>query len=256
MAIAATAALLGAALAAGFVNALAGGGTLLSFPALTAFGLAPIAANVTSTLALAPGYLGASLGQGRDLAGQGPRLRRLLPAAVLGGLAGGWLLLHSDASLFRRLVPWLILSGAALLALQEPLGQRLRRRRAAAGGPDPAPPAGWGTVAAVLAASVYGGYFGAGLSVILLAVLATGLGDSLTRLNGLKQPLALACNLSAALLFASGGPVSWALVLPMAIAAWLGGLLGGRCASRVNPVLLRRLVVVAGIGLGLAMLRP
>jgi uncharacterized membrane protein YfcA len=111
-------------------------------------------------------------------------------------------------------------------------------------------------VAAVLAASVYGGYFGAGLSVILLAVLATGLGDSLTRLNGLKQPLALACNLSAALLFASGGPVSWALVLPMAIAAWLGGLLGGRCASRVNPVLLRRLVVVAGIGLGLAMLRP
>jgi uncharacterized membrane protein YfcA len=251
-----TAALLGAALAAGFVNALAGGGTLLSFPALTASGLAPITANMTSTLALAPGYLGASVGQSRDLAGHGPRLRRLLPAAVLGGLIGAWLLLHSEPSLFRRLVPWLILSGAALLALQEPLGRRLRGRRPAAAAGETVEPPGWGTVAAVLVASVYGGYFGAGLSVILLAVLATGLADSLTRLNGLKQPLALASNLTAALLFASGGPVPWALVLPMAAAAWLGGLLGGRCASWVDPRLLRRLVVVAGIVLGLALLRP
>lgn len=268
MTLGAAALVLCAALAAGFVNALAGGGSLLTFPALTAIGLPPLAANATSTVALTPGYLGASLGQRRDLRDQRVRLRVLLPAALVGGLAGGWLLLHSEAALFRRLVPWLILSGSALLALQEPLRRVLQRRDAgraeaevAAGGPAAAatdqhvaPPGGTGLIVAVLAASVYGGYFGAGLSVILLAVLAIGLDDSLPRLNGLKQPIALASNLMAALLFSCGGPVHWPPALLMAVGAWLGGLLGGRCASRVNPLLLRRLVVAAGGAIGLAYL--
>jgi uncharacterized membrane protein YfcA len=243
-----------AALAAGFVNALAGGGSLLSFPALTAVGVPAVAANVSNTLALTPGYLGASLGQGGDLAGQRQRLLRLLPAAALGGLIGARLLLCSDPALFARLVPWLLLSGSGLLAVQEPLRRQLLPRRP---GPSPqgqpvelpAQPPGWGLTAAVLLASVYGGYFGAGLSVILLAVLGTGLDDSLPRLNGLKQPLSLAANLSAALHFALSGPVRWPLVLLMAAGAWLGGLLGGRWASRVDPVLLRRLVVAVGITL-------
>lgn len=240
-----------AALAAGFVNALAGGGSLLSFPALTAIGLPPLVANVTNTVALTPGYFGATLGQRRDLAGQAARLRLLLPAAALGGLAGALLLLHTGAALFRQLVPWLILFGTALLALQDPLKRRLER----GSGARPAPRRVLGLVAAVAAAAVYGGYFGAGLSVILLAVLALGLPDSLTRLNGLKQPLALATNLAAALLFSLTGPVHWPAALLMAVAAWLGGVLGGRCASRVDPVLLRRLVVAAGLLIGLAYLR-
>ncbi len=249
--------MLAASLAAGFVNALAGGGSLLSFPALTALGLPPVAANVTNTLALTPGYLGASLGQRRDLGGQAPRLRLLLPAALAGGLLGGWLLLHSDAALFRRLVPWLILAGSTLLALQEPLRRALQPGGEGGGAAAESATAstrstGWGVVAAVLIASVYGGYFGAGLSVILLAVLAAGLDDTLPRLNGLKQPLALASNLAAALLFALCGPVRWPVVLLMASGAWLGGLAGGRCASAVDPVLLRRLVVGAGIAIGLS----
>lgn len=249
----AAALLVAAALAAGFVNALAGGGSLLSFPALTAVGVPAVVANVSNTLALTPGYLGASLGQGRDLAGQRLRLLWLLPAAALGGLIGARLLLCSDPALFERLVPWLLLSGSGLLAVQEPLRRWLLPR-----GPAPTPqqqapaesPApGWGLTAAVLLASVYGGYFGAGLSVILLAVLGTGLDDSLPRLNGLKQPLSLAANLSAALHFALSAPVRWPLVLLMAAGAWLGGLLGGRWASRVDPLLLRRLVVAVGISL-------
>ena len=259
--------LLAASLAAGFVNAIAGGGSLLTFPALTAIGLPHLVANATNTVALTPGYLGAILGQRRDLLGQKARLRHLLPVAVAGGLAGGWLLLHSDPSLFRRLVPWLILGGSALLALQDPLRRWLERRQAmggiqtaistAAGPADEAPASyegGLGLLLAVLAASVYGGYFGAGLSVILVAVLAIGLNDSLPRLNGLKQPIALASNLTAALLFAVGGPVQWPPVALMAAGAWLGGLLGGRCASRVDPRLLRRLVVTAGGVIGLVYL--
>lgn len=250
----AAALLVAAALAAGFVNALAGGGSLLSFPALTAVGVPALAANVCNTLALTPGYLGASLGQGRDLAGQRQRLLRLLPAAALGGLIGARLLLNSDPALFERLVPWLLLSGSGLLAVQEPLRRWLLPRGPApmlqnASGESPAP--GWGLTAAVLLAAVYGGYFGAGLSVILLAVLGTGLNDTLPRLNGLKQPLSLAANLSAALHFAFSAPARWPLVLLMAAGAWLGGLLGGRWASRVDPLLLRRLVVAMGITLAL-----
>ena len=242
-----------AALAAGFVNAIAGGGSLLSFPALTAIGLPPVVANVTNTVALTPGYLGATLGQRGDLAGQGGRLRLLLPAAALGGLAGGLLLLHTSASLFRQLVPWLILLGSTLLALQDPLRHWLRRR--AVGGAAAAQPLPqWCAIPPVVAASVYGGYFGAGLGVILLAVLALCLEDSFTRLNGLKQPLAFVTNLVAALLFGLTGPVQWPVALLMALAAWLGGALGGRCASRVDPLLLRRLVVAAGFAIGLAYL--
>lgn len=250
----AAALLVAAALAAGFVNALAGGGSLLSFPALTAVGVPALAANVCNTLALTPGYLGASLGQGRDLAGQRQRLLRLLPAAALGGLIGARLLLNSDPALFERLVPWLLLSGSGLLAVQEPLRRWLLPRGSASASEDAAaesPAPGWGLTAAVLLAAVYGGYFGAGLSVILLAVLGTGLNDTLPRLNGLKQPLSLAANLSAALHFAFSAPARWPLVLLMAAGAWLGGLLGGRWASRVDPLLLRRLVVAMGITLAL-----
>lgn len=248
-----------AAVAAGAMNALAGGGTLITFPTLVALGLPPVAANVTNTLAVAPGALGGMLAQRRQLAGQGQRLARLTPAALLGGLAGGWLLLHTDEALFRRLVPWLILGAAAVLAVQEPLRAVLLRRL-----PVPSPASaregrrgdhseGLATVS-VFAASIYGGYFGAGLGVILLAALGLVLHDSLNRLNATKQAIGFLANFAAAILFGLDGPVHWPAALVMAIGAIAGGTIGGHMAGRVRASTLRLVVVTIGVLVGLAYL--
>ena len=248
-----------AAVAAGAVNALAGGGTLITFPTLTALGLPAVAANVTNTLAVAPGALGGLVTQRRELAGQGRRLTRLVPTAFLGGLAGGYLLLHTSEALFRHLVPWLILAASALLAVQEPLRAWLMRRLtgspAAPGGALEHGPHGE-AVATVLvfAASIYGGYFGAGLGVIVLAVLGLVLHDSLTRLNATKQAIGFAANLAAALLFAVGGPVQWTAAAVMAVGAVAGGAIGGSLAGRVRASTLRFVVVLIGVLVGLAYL--
>ena len=232
-----------AGVAAGLVNALAGGGSLISFPALTAVGLPPLMANVTNTVALFPGYLGATLAQRRQLAGQGRRLRHLLPLAGLGGLLGGLLLLNTDSDLFDQLVPWLILSGSLLLAIQGPVRAWVVARSQRHG---TSPSERWAGVPLFLAA-VYGGYFGAGLSVIVLAVLAMALEDDLIRLNGLKQAIAFIANLAAAVLFLGSGQLSWPSALVMACGAVAGGALGGRLAGRIDPGALRALVVTIGL---------
>ncbi|MCP9848641.1 sulfite exporter TauE/SafE family protein [Cyanobium sp. Morenito 9A2] len=232
-----------AGVAAGLLNALAGGGSLISFPALTGVGLPAVAANVTNTVALSPGYLGATLAQRRDLSGQRQRFLHLLPAAALGGLAGGLLLLQTGEKLFTALVPWLILFASALLALQEPLRHWVVRRAERRG---QRPSERW-AVAPVFAAAVYGGFFGGGLSVIVLAVLALSLDDTLTRLNGLKQAISLVTNVTAALFFLFSGQVAWGAALVMAAGALAGGALGGKLAGRVNPATLRAMVVVIGV---------
>lgn len=238
-----------AAVAAGMVNALAGGGTLITFPALLAVGVPAVAANVTNTVALTPGYLGATLAQRHDLAGQRRRLALLLPAALAGGLAGGLLLLGTSERTFRGLVPWLILLASALLAAQKPVRAWVQRRLAAGGGAG-RPHEGAALVPIALAA-VYGGYFGAGLSVIVLAVLALALDDTLTRLNALKQALAFATNTAAAVLFVFSGQTVWALAGVMAVGSVAGGVLGGRLASRVEPETLRVAVVAIGTAVGI-----
>jgi hypothetical protein len=248
-----------AGFAGGVVNALAGGGTLITFPTLTALGLPAVAANVTNTLAVAPGALGGLVTQRSQLAGQGKRLARLAPMALLGGLVGGFLLLHTEEALFRRLVPWLILGASALLAVQERLRAWLLRRLA---GPasavdgEPGPGRQGETLAIVLVflASIYGGYFGAGLGVIVLAVLGLVLHDSLNRLNASKQAIGFAANLAAALLFAVGGPVYWPAAAVMAVGAVAGGAIGGHLAGRVPATTLRALVVSIGLLVGLAYL--
>ena len=234
-----------AAVAAGAINALAGGGTLITFPALTAIGVPTVAANVTNTVALSPGYLGATLAQKADILDQRGRLWLLLPAA-LGGLVGGLLLLNTSEKLFRQLVPFLILLASLLLAVQEPLRRRLvaRNERAGRVGQNER----WVGVPVFLAA-IYGGYFGAGLSVIILAVLGLTLDDSLTRLNALKQAVAFVTNMAAAILFVFSGQVVWAAAAVMAVGALIGGALGGRLAGRVQPATLRRLVVIIGIAI-------
>lgn len=234
-----------AAVAAGAVNALAGGGTLITFPVLTAIGLPAVAANVTNTVALCPGYLGGTLAQGRDLRGQRRRLALLLPAGVAGGVVGGALLLLSGEKLFRALVPFLILGASLLLAAHERVRAFLARRSGARSGGGASREAI--ALLPAFAASIYGGYFGAGLSVILLAVLALAIDETLTRLNALKQALALAVNAAAAVFFLFSGHVVWSAALVMAGGALAGGALGGRLAGRVRPVTLRRVVVAIGI---------
>ncbi|RPJ46768.1 MAG: sulfite exporter TauE/SafE family protein [Candidatus Latescibacterota bacterium] len=232
-----------AAVAAGAVNALAGGGTLITFPVLTAIGLPAVAANVTNTVALSPGYLGGTLAQARDLRGQGRRLAALLPVGVAGGIVGAALLLVSGEKLFRALVPFLILGASLLLAAHERVRAFLGRRSGKGGGASP----GASAAAPAFAASIYGGYFGAGLSVILLAVLALAIDETLTRLNALKQAIALAVNAAAAVFFLFSGHVVWSAALVMAAGALAGGALGGRLAGRVSGASLRRVVVVIGI---------
>jgi len=232
-----------AALAAGAVNALAGGGTLITFPALIALGLPAVAANVTNTVALCPGYIGGTLAQRKDLRGQAGRLWRILPAGVVGGVVGGLLLLETGEKSFRALVPWLILGASLLLAVQDPVRTWLTRRLGANHGTR------LGRLAwlPVLFASVYGGYFGAGLSVIVLAALGLTLADSLTRLNALKQTISFSVNLAAAVFFLFSGQVVWSVALVMAVGALIGGTLGGRFAGRIRPSTLRWTVVVIGV---------
>ncbi len=244
-----------AAVGAGMVNALAGGGTLITFPALMAVGVPAVAANVTNTVALTPGYLGATFAQAKDLAGQRHRLWILVPAAAAGGLAGGLLLLGTSERTFRGLVPWLILLASGLLAAQRPVKAWVQRRLAASGaglGPHRRHEAA--ALAPIALAAVYGGYFGAGLSVIILAVLALALDDTLTRLNALKQGLAFATNTAAAVLFVFSGQTLWLVAGVMAVGAVAGGVLGGRLASRVDPETLRMAVVAIGTVVGIAYL--
>lgn len=239
-----------AAVGAGAINALAGGGTLITFPALTAMGVSTIGSNVTNTVALSPGYLGATLAQKTEILDQRRRLWFLLPAAALGGLVGGLLLLNTSERLFRQLVPFLILAASLLLAVQEPLRRWLTQRAAASATPTRASNEAWAALP-VFFAAIYGGYFGAGLSVIILAVLALSLDDSLTRLNALKQSVAFVTNMTAAVFFIFSGQVVWSAAAVMAVGALIGGVLGGRLAGRVRPATLRRVVVVIGIAVAI-----
>jgi uncharacterized protein len=233
-----------AAVVGGAVNAIAGGGTLITFPMLTAVGIPAVAANVTNTVALCPGYLGGTFAQLNDLRGNKRRVWLLVPASALGGIAGGILLLQTGEALFRAMVPYLILLAAGLLAIQDPVRKWLisRSPHADSTGLHEA----WTTLPVALGA-IYGGYFGAGLSVIVLAVLGLVLADSLTRLNALKQLIAFSVNISAAVFFLFSGQVVWSVMLVMALGALVGGAVGGRLAGRMKPVILRWIVVSTGI---------
>ena len=224
---------------AGAVNAIAGGGSLISFPALLAAGYPSVAANVTNSIALLPGYLGGSLAYRRELAGQRARIRGLATTAALGAAAGAALLLVSPASVFEAIVPWLILAACLLLALQ-PRAAELVRRSERAGSPA-------ALHAALFAATLYGGYFGAGLGIVLLAILGVLLPDDLQRLNALKGVLSLLVAVVSALGFALFGPVAWDAALVVGVACLAGGVAGVRVARRLPAPLLRGAVIVYGV---------
>ncbi len=234
-----------AALAGGAANALAGGGTFITFPALTAVGLTDTVANITNTVALSPGYLGGTFAQRADLQGQRRRVWLFVSVGVVGGVTGGLLLVITREHVFRVLVPFLILGASLLLAFQDRLRGRVERMRSnshtSSGDLEV-----W-AIAPVLLASVYGGYFGAGLGIVLLAVIGVGVHDSLVRVNALKQATSLAVNVSAALFFVFSGKVAWPAAGVMAGGALIGGAVGGRFAGRMSDAMLRRIVVTIGL---------
>ncbi len=246
-----------AGVAAGLVNAVAGGGTLLSFPALVWLGRDPIVANVTNTIALWPGSLAGMLGFRRELRGGGRLLLLLAVPSVLGAVAGATLLLHTSSRTFSRLVPWLILFATALFAAQGPIMRALPRSPLDAAGRDDATGRArsvtprWALSAALFqfAVAVYGGYFGAGMGIIMLAALGLlGITD-IFQMNGLKNALAFAVNAVAAIYFGSYAQVGWADALVLAAGAITGGWGGAAVARRVGREAIRRAVIVIGLAM-------
>src|ERR1700691_740530 len=193
-----------AGVGAGIFNGVAGGGSLISFPLLLALGYPALTANITNTVGIWPGYAGGAAGFRKEIGGQRQRLIRLSPVAVLGGIAGAILLLTTSSATFKHLAPWLVLAASILVAAQPLL------RRALAGSSH-APPRTRPILLAggTFAASIYGGYFGAGLGVMLLAILGLALPDSITRTSGLRTALSILVNGVAAVVFLIHRGLAW-----------------------------------------------
>jgi hypothetical protein len=233
--------LLGAGLVAGAVNAVAGGGSLITFPSLIATGLPPVTANVTNSIAVCPGYLASVAGSRRDLDGQRARVLRLLPAAVIGSVAGAALLLATPARAFELVVPFLVLVATVLLALQ-------KRLQSMIGHPRHVSPRRQAVTLQALTGlgSVYGGYFGGALGVILVAVIALVLDEPLKRISALKNILSATIGVANVVVFVLFGPVSWISVAVLVPATAAGGYLGARLARRLPNAVLRWTVVAFG----------
>jgi uncharacterized membrane protein YfcA len=236
-----------AAFTAGLINAVAGGGTLVSFPVLVGLGYAPVTANITNTIAICPGYCSGILAQRKDFPAQRKRMIALIPIAILGGLVGGLILIRSDDTTFRILVPYLILGTSFLLLVQKPLKQWLGAR---AGNSHARTLTLSGGGILLFLAAIYGGFFGAGVSVIILAILGLIFDDVLNSLNVLKQALSFAINFSAAIFFLFSGKVVWPVAMVMGFGSLAGGYTGGLIAGRIPSDLLR--IVVAAVGILIA----
>lgn len=235
-------------LLAGGLNSVAGGGSLLLFPALLAAGLPPLAANVTTTVSVWPGYIGTAAGYHAELRGQRRSVLALAGTALLGGGTGALLLLTTPESLFEAVVPVLVVLASLMLALQTRVTRWVQTVPGVTGGlRSPL------LHAALFLAAVYGGYFGGALGVILLTVLAVFLAGDLQRLNALRSVLSLLVNTVALAAFALFGPVDWSVVAVAAPACLLGGYAGARVARRLPVGALRGVVVVVGLVVGIAL---
>jgi uncharacterized protein len=228
-----------AAFFAGGINALAGGGSFLTLPALVLAGVPAVSANATGTAALLPGYL-ASAWSYRDLmrAPVGLSLLAVVIIGTIGGAGGALLLLATSEKAFRGIVPWLLLFATLLFAFGPALQRRLAHRDSATGG--------IGARVGVLGVCAYGGYFNGGMGIVMLALFRLLGVEDLRIANGLKNLLSAVLTLIAVLVYAAGGIISWAEILPMAIAATLGGLAGARIGRVLPPVVLRNTIVLVG----------
>jgi uncharacterized membrane protein YfcA len=230
-----------AGLAAGTINTIVGSGSLITFPTLLAVGYPAKLANVSNTIGLVPGSVSGAVGYRRERAGQRRRVLHLLPAALAGGAAGAGLLLALPGTVFRRVVPVLILVAVALVLVQP----RLAERRAERGRVREHP--GVLLHAGTFATAVYGGYFGAAQGVLLLGFLGLFLADSLQRQNALKNMLAGITNLVAAVYFVAITHVDWLAAGLIAGGSIIGGVLGARVGRRLSPTALRATIVVVGV---------
>ncbi|MFF5213239.1 sulfite exporter TauE/SafE family protein [Streptosporangium sp. NPDC000396] len=230
---------------AGAVNGVAGGGSLISFPALLAMGYSPVTANVTSALTTLPGYAGGLVGYRDELATVGPRVRQLAAVSAAGAACGSVVLLTAPAERFASVVPVLVLASVVALAMQGVVARRLDQARAAGGGR--------GLLVAQFVVSMYGGYFAAGLGVMMLAILGAFMAEDLHRLNALKSALSLIVGSASALFFTMFGPVEWLPVAVMSLAGLAGGRSGVVLARRVPAQYLRWLVVGFGLVLSIVL---
>lgn len=233
--------LAGAAFAAGAVNAVAGGGTLLTFPALLSV-VSPVAANATSTFALLPGSLASAWGYRQALGEVKEHVMRLWPPSFVGGIIGSLLLIRLPEKVFAGAVPWLLLGASILLLVQKPVSRWI-------GAHPTAKPAGT-TVAAVvffqLLVGIYGGYFGAGIGILMLSSLAFMGIANIHQMNGVKNILAATMNGVTVVILGWAGAIVWEHALVMAVSGAVGGYAGARAAQRVKPEWVRALVVTTG----------
>jgi uncharacterized membrane protein YfcA len=244
------------ALIAGMMNSVAGGGTLVAFPTLLWIGIEPIRANVTCTVALWPGSLGAMVGFRREL-GDSRRLMLLLGApSVAGGLIGALLLLQTPSRLFASIVPFLILFATILFAAGEPITRRFSRSAKSESPAERVPGRGWwiGSVVFQFIVAIYGGYFGAGMGILMLAALALmGLTD-IHQMNGLKNFFAVCINVVASAYFIAAGRVEWPYALIMVVGAIVGGYGGAGLARKLGRRFVRGAVIAIGFGMALSLL--
>jgi uncharacterized membrane protein YfcA len=231
-----------AGVAAGILGTAGGITSLIAYPALLAVGIPPLSANVTSSIALLGSGLGSTLGSRPELRGHGATLRRWVPIAMVGAVAGALLLLVTPPGVFAWIVPFLV-AGAGVLLLFQP---RITRWHSARDVPIATP----FVVAAILAVTIYDGYFGAGSGVLMIAVLLILIDHDLARANALKNVILFVADLLPAVLFAIAGPVVWAAVLPLAAGALLGGLIGPRLMRHAPKGILRVAIAILALGLG------
>jgi uncharacterized membrane protein YfcA len=237
-----------AAAVGGAVNSIAGGGTLLTFPAIVWLGVPPLVANATSTVALWPGAFGSMWAYRGELTGARRWVAWFTIPSLAGGTVGAWLLLHTSADRFDAIVPFLVLGATLLFVVQRPLTRWLSPATAEFAEPEPPlpRPAAW-VLAAQFAVGVYGGYFGAGIGILMLAMLgAMGL-TNIHRMNGLKNWGAMCMNGVAAFAFVLSGLVNWPVAIAMAAGGLAGGYTGARLALRAGQSWVRRAVVLTGL---------
>lgn len=233
---------------AGSVNAVAGGGTLLSFPAALAWGMPSTIANATNAVALSPGSLASAWAYRRELAAEWRLALTLAGPALVGGYLGALILRHTSQRTFDVLVPWLVLGATLLILLQGALRRRAGAtpQRASMGARSPRLAA---VMTCQLAVGIYGGYFGAAMGIVMLAFLALVLPDDIQRRNAVKNFLAVLINGTASVYFLASGLVNRRAALLMMAGAIGGGFVGGRLARRASARLVRGIVVTIGLAL-------
>jgi uncharacterized membrane protein YfcA len=228
---------------AGFINAIVGAGTLITFSTLVTFGVPPVVANASNNVGLAPGSLSAALGFRSELAGQRQRVLSLASASLIGSIIGAVLLLALPSRAFDAIVPALILLGVVLVIAQKPLSRWVNRHH-----PDAVnrPTPGW-VWPGVLACGIYGGYFGAAQGVLLMAIMGIGISESMQRLNAVKNVLATVANTVAGVIFVVLAPVDWRIAGLIAVGSVIGAQIGAKFGRRLPETVYRTFIVIVGL---------